>query len=276
MVDELLLVEKEEGGIPPRHFSLSDLEEAVVGCEAFSLLHTVGTMEGDAMPHTDVDTIADVKLVLFLARNALVQATTLAEEVAPRGEDEEEHPVVLGLRQLVLELDVVQSRRVVTAGSFFELVKEMSGEEGGQGLKDVVGKMMGATTALEQLLEGEGLLMEGGTVLEDLRGLREEVGQALSKWIGAGLVAMERSEVWSIVRPQTQEGAGDGLTPCTVRARKLKRRLVEAVELQPLLEAAKEAENKLGQVQWRTLVDWRERLGCGGRDLLLISRLRHI
>ena len=249
--DELLVVQKEEGGVPPRHFSWQGLEEAVASAESFSLLHD-DTIEGPQL-HMDVVDVTNLKMVIFLAKNVVVQAATMADEVDPRGEGEDEHPVVLELRQLVVDLEGVQARHVATAGSFMEVVREGSSEtEDSHALHELVEKIMETTAVTERVLEGDDMIGEGGKVLNDLGRVKDEIGQALNSWVGANLMSLDTRDIWSLVSPQSQEGMGKSVgqvTPCTARARGLRKRLVDAVELQPLLEATKESEKKLAQVR---------------------------
>jgi len=251
VLDQLLVIQREEGGVPPRHFSLDALDDAIATAESFSVLHQ------DTDLHTDVGGVSHLRMVIFLAKNVLVQAATLADEVEPRGEGEPEHPVVSSLRQLVVDLEGLQSRRVVTAGSFMEVVRESSGgssseKDDSHALDELMERMMETTAITEKVLEGDDLVREGSRVLMDLSSVKEEMGRLINGWAGGSLRSLDARDVWTVVSPQREEGRSGVVTtttPCTVRARRMRKRLVDAVDVQPLLEATKESEKKLAQVR---------------------------
>ena len=245
---------QEEGGIPEAHFSLHSLEEALVQAESISLLRDGDQSQG--LGHalwSQAGASASLGVSSLLALCLVVQGSTLMEQQGKGGGGEEgdnntPNASVDKLREMARDASKHQVRCSVRVANVNDVVPATSSVDGGVDAQE-------AMTSLESLLKDFTTVSQG--LFDNLNAVSS--GANLQQ---AEMVIVKAAQEWSAslsrLKPNSIRlvdgsdalfaAVGPSGLPQEARAMKVKKKLIDAMEMGPLLDATKESERRLAQV----------------------------
>lgn len=256
-VDELLRLVVEEGGVPLHQLQLSDLEDALAAAEAFSLLRDGEHGSGSGLGHslwTQAGAAASLSLLPVLTLASLVEASTLLEDL---GEPE---VLVEPLRAMARDMARLPARVRTVAGSLADMLSSSDYESADNA------STVQSLTLLHRELAGMssllGSLADEGPSSSAARQAQEALAKLQEEWAKAAAALKQGSvKVWeagceTVFAYSATAAGAHATTPCLVRSARVRKQLVEAMELLPTLSAARDAERRLMQARRNCPTSW--------------------
>lgn len=239
---------QEEGGIPEAHFSLHSLEEALVQAESISLLRDGDQSQG--LGHTlwsQVAANASMSISSLLALYLVVQGSTLIEEQGNAGggdDDSASHTSLDKLRKMAREVSTHLARSSVRVSN----VNDMMPATGNNDVLEAMASLDGIVQEFDTYCQGLVDILNANPSQASLRQAETLIVKAEQEWSSA-LAKLKPNSIRQIDEVEVLFTAvGPAGAPQEARAMKVKKKLLDAMEMGPLLDATKESERRLAQV----------------------------